>query len=171
MKSLRRFPQRVAVPVLAALGVASFVAYESRSTRLTMTNAGILVDYAPAGAALIFACAVSMAVVGGLARARATRLVGLALALVAAFVGLDCVVFGIAAGRDALSVRSLTVRTTLPWTRIAKLENELAAVVVTDLAGQRVRLDLDSLTAQQRSAFDRTLARRIWESGPPRGAD
>ena len=68
-------------------------------------------------------------------------------------------------------MKSLTSRVTLPWRRIAKIENEPAAVVITDLAGQRVRLDLDTLTAQQRSALDRTLARRIWESGPPRGVD
>jgi len=171
MKSLPRFSQAVAVPALAALSVASFVAYESRGARLTMANTGILIDYAPAGAVLLLACAASMAVVSALARALPTRLVGLVLALATGFFGLDCVTFGIAAGRDALSMKSLTSRVTLPWRRIAKIENETAAVVITDLAGQRVRLDLDTLTAQQRSALDRTLARRIWESGPPRGVD
>jgi hypothetical protein len=171
MKLPRRLPRRATVLILLALSAASLVAYHSQSARLTIGNVGIAVDYAPGGAVFMLACAFGMAVVGALAVALPTRLAGLTLALATAYFGLDCLSFGITAGHDALSVRGLTRRTTLPWKRIAKVENEPYAIVFVDLAGQRVRLDLDVLSAQQRSAFDRTLARRIWESGPLHGAD
>jgi hypothetical protein len=171
MNAPRRLSQRVALPILLVLSVASLVAHHSRSARLTIANVGIVLDYARTAAVFMLVCAAGMAVVGLFARALSTRLVSPALALATAFFGLECLSFGVTAGRDALSVRGLTSRTTLPWSRIAKVENEPTSVVLVDLAGQRVSLQLDALTAQQRSAFDRTLARRIWESGPPRQSE
>ena len=171
MRSPRRLPPRVAIPILLALGAASFVAYHWHGARLTIANVGIVVDYAPMPAIFILVCAASILVLGVLAATPLVRLAALALALATAFFGLDSLSFGITAERDALHVKGLMQRATLPWTQIAKVENEPFAVVLVDVSGQRLRLDLATFTAQQRAAFDRTLARRIWESGAPHRAD
>lgn len=171
MKPPRRLPPRIAIPILLTLGAASFVAYHWQSARLTIANVGIVVDYAPRPAVFMLACAAIIAVAGALAATPLVRLAALALALTTVFFGLDSLSFGITAERDALHVKGLTQRAMLPWTQVAKVENESFAVVLVDLSGQRLRLDLATFTAQQRAAFDRTLARRIWESGSPHRAD
>jgi hypothetical protein len=167
MKTPPRLPARLALGLLPALALASFLVYPPRAVRLSIVNVGLVVDYAPISGALLLAFGGLAALAGVLNRSVPVRLAALVLTLTTVLLGLSCLTFNITAERDFLRYRHLTQRETLAWTRVSKVEYGPSDLVVVDLAGRRLRLSLAGLTAQQRAAFDRTLARRIWESGPP----
>jgi hypothetical protein len=167
MKTPPRLPARLALGLLPALALASFLTYPPRTARLTIANVGVVVDYAPISGALLLAFGAVAAFAAVFASSVAVRLAALVLTLTTALLGLSCLTFSITAERDVLRYRHLMQRETLAWTRVSKVEYGPSDLVIIDLAGRRLRLSLAGLTAQQRAGFDRTLARRIWESGPP----
>jgi hypothetical protein len=171
MKMPPRLSARLALGLLLALAAASFLVYPPRAARLTIVNVGVVVDYAPIAGALLLAFGALAALAGVLTSSVVVRLAALALTLTAVLLGLSCLTFSITAERDVLRYRHMTQRETLAWTHVSKVEYGSSDLVVVDLAGRRLRLSLAGLTAQQRAAFDRTLARRIWESGPSHVAE
>jgi hypothetical protein len=130
-----------------------------------MVNAGLTIDSGRQPGIFLFSCAAAFVLVAALAQRAAVRVLAVVLALGTTLIGLDCLTFSATAERDVLRLRRLIGARTLPWTQIAKVEPEPAAAVFVELGGRRLRLDLAGLRPEQRAGFDRTVARRIWESG------
>ena len=166
MKLPLHIPPRVAFAFYVILAAAAFVAHSTRATRLTMVNVGILIEHAPQAALVLLGLGLALLAIAAVTSTLLPRLLGLALALCVTWFGANDLLFRITTDRDALRLRGLVQRTALTWKEVAKVENEGAQVVLVALGGRQVRLDLGRLTEQQRAAFHRTIARRIWEAGP-----
>jgi hypothetical protein len=158
---------RLALAGLGLLGALALGASSAGPPRLTLANTAIVVDYPwtrgasglGAGAAL----ALSAACVP-----RARLRLGLALVgLVAVGAGLQLLLSRTEASASGLRSRGLLGSTSLAWSEVAAVGLRAGALVIEG-AGRRIEVDTTDFTPEQRSALERTIARRVAEVGSGR---
>ena len=136
--------------------------------RAVWLNAGLRIEYAWPRATAALAAAAGAAALAALARARVPRLLAGALALAAALAGAGLLTYRLEAIDAGLVERRLLGTARLAWADVASVEPEPDALVVSG-GGVRLRIDTARLTPEQRASLERTIARRVRESGrePP----
>jgi len=132
--------------------------------RAVWLNAGLRIEYPwPRGTAAL-AAAAGAAALAALARARALRLLAGALAVAAALAGAGLLTYRLEALDAGLAERRLLGTARLAWADVASVEQEPQALVVSG-RGLRLRIDTGRLSPEQRASLERTVARRVRESG------
>ena len=145
----------------AAILVTAGAIASMGSPRLTLTNAGLIVEYpwfrglgaivAAAGAALAF-----LSVEG-----RWKRAVALAFAAVAVGVGAHLLAYRLEADADGISFRGLGGRRVIAWPVVSRVEGGPGGIVVAGADDNRIELDTTDFRPDQRASVERTIARRV----------
>lgn len=129
--------------------------------RLTLTNAGLSVEYpwfrgigaliAAAGAGLL---AVAL-------RRRWPRIAAAALAALGLAVGAHLLAYRLEADADGLSSRGLTGRRAVTWPGVSRVEGGPGTIAVVGTDETRIEIDTTDFRPEQRASLERTIARRI----------
>jgi len=163
-----RAPLRIA---LVALGAIVFVAgaYASQGPpRLTLLNAGLRVQHSwlhPLGALAAAAGAVLLAVASP---PRWARMIFYGLSAFSVLVAIHLALYRVDADQGGLASRGLLGRTRIPWGEVAGVDGDAGLVVVTGKDQRKIKVDTADFRPEQRATLDRTIARRVRESSPPK---
>lgn len=148
--------------LLATAAAATAVALGA--PRFTWENAGLRVDHPPQqGAAAALAAA---AVVGASwsAGPRAARVAGLVLAAAVAALGAHRLAWRVEAVEAGLRERTLAGWRGIPWSDVDAVEASERAIRLRGRKGDRLEVATGGFTAEDRTRFERTIARRIKEA-------
>jgi hypothetical protein len=135
--------------------------------RLTLSNAGIGIDYPAVRTVALFAAA---AVAAGLAFVLPRRVTGVAaLVVVTGFsiLGLHRLAYRLLVGPAGLSVRDLRGSRRLAWRDVTKADPEAHVLLLEGRGGERVSIETSGFTAQQRATLERAVARHVREAQAP----
>jgi len=152
----------VGAGALTAIAVAALAL---RATRLTIANDGISLAFPWTAAATPAVCGLALATLAVLTRARRLRVLLVALALAVLGAAAATVSFRIAASPDALRVRGLFSSTTVGWGEVSRVDTSPQGIAITALDGRRILVDTRALSPEWRQALERTVARRLRETG------
>ncbi len=134
--------------------------------RMLWLNTGLRIAYAWTRGAGALAAAAGAAGLAAALRPRAGRVVaGVVAVLLAAFAA-ERFAYRADVVEDAIAVRTLAGASRLPWTDVTHVESILGAMTVIT-AGKTLSVPTSSLSAEQRAALERTVARRVREAGTP----
>jgi hypothetical protein len=158
---------RIAALALAAL-VAVVAFYVSLGPpRVLWLNAGLEIahEWTHGAAALVAAGAV--AAMAAVLHRRGPQALALVAAASLAVFGAQRLAYRVDAVEDALSLRTILGTTRIPWTAVTRMDaapGHLTAV--SDAAA--IRIGTASLSADERAALERTVARRMREADSSR---
>lgn len=155
--------------ILSASALVLFLAgawFSSGPARLTLVNVGLRVDYPwprALGAAVAFLGAAGAAV---LFRRLWARVLLACLAALAFYVALHLSLFRFDASDTGVSFRGVLGTDRLAWAEVRKVETGPGLRVLLGPGDHRVGVDTTDLLPTDAAALDRTIARRVAESGP-----
>jgi hypothetical protein len=152
----------VALALAAVVAAAAF--YVSLGPpRVLWLNAGLEIahEWTHGAAALLAAAAV--AAMGAALHRRAPQVLALVAAASLAVFGAQRLAYRVDAVQDALSLRTILGTTRIPWKAVTRMDaapGHLTAVA----DGTAIRIATASLSADERAALERTVARRLREA-------
>ena len=156
--------------VAGALVVAAVALYLSLGPpRVLWLNAGLTLAYDGTKGLAALVAAAAVAALAFLTPRRAGRVAALVAASGLLVFGVHRLVYRVDAAADAIAARNILGTTRIPWkavTRIDATPGHLTAVA----DGAAIRIGTASLSADERAALERTVARRLREadgSAPP----
>ena len=138
------------------------------SPRLTLTNAGLSVEYPWYRGAGALAAALGAALLALAVRRRWPRVAAGVLAAVGLAVGAHLFAYRLEADAAGLSSRGLGGRRVVAWPAVSRVEGGPGAIVVVGADETRIEVDTTDFRPEQRASLERTIARRIRDSTPPR---
>jgi hypothetical protein len=153
-------------PLLAGVAILAGAGLALRPARVTWLNSGLRIDYPWPRAAAALGAALGAALLATLLRRRLLRLLALTLAFLFLLFGARLLAYRVDAGDRGLTLRGLLGSTTLLWAEVARVETGERALVLTDRAEARLAVGTGDLAPDQRAGLERTIARRVRESGP-----
>ena len=154
---------RTAALVLAAIVIVLGVYLALGPPRVLWLNTGLRIEYEwKSSAAALLAAAGAAGLAWGVRRTIARALLAGFAVLFVAF-GIHRLAYRVEAVDDGLRSRGLLGTTLLPWASISRVDmGRDGLALVSDRGATRV--DTGQLTADQRAAFERTVARRVREA-------
>lgn len=157
--------RRVATFLAAAVAVGGAVLAFVTPQRLVVLNEGFRVDYTWPTVLGAVLCALGLAALAVLLRPLAARGVCVLLALVAAGTAVSRAVYAVAADRAALTARGLTESARIAWPEVRQVQSDSRELQVAGFGDARIRIDTGGLRAHDRATLERTISRRVQESG------
>jgi hypothetical protein len=157
MGGRRRLVAAVALIVLGA--VASM-----GPPRLTLTNAGLSVEYPWFRGAGALAAALGAALLALAVRRRWPRVAAGALAVLGLAVGAHLLAYRLEADAAGLSSRGLGGRRVVAWPSVSRVEGGPGAIVVVGADQTRIEVDTTDFRPEQRASLERTIARHLRDS-------
>ncbi len=155
---------RDAALLLAAIAMVAGLYLSLGPPRVLWLNTGLSIGYEwKRGAASFLAGAGAAGLAGGI-RPRGGRVILAALAAAFAVFGAYRLAYRVEAVEDALRVRTLLGTTSLPWASITRVDITPGELALTSDRGT-TQVETADLTADQRAALERTVARRVREAG------
>jgi Bacterial PH domain len=163
MKESASVRYRNAALVLAAVVAAVALYFSLGPPRVLWLNAGLTLAYERTkGAAALVAAAAAAAIALTAGRRLAQVVAVLATAALAVF-GVHRLLYRVDAVEGALSLRTILGTTTIPWTAITRVDATPGHfTAVAD--GAAIQIGTTSLSADERAALERTVARRLREA-------
>ena len=131
--------------------------------RLTLTNAGLSVEYPWFRGAGALAAALGAALLALTMRRVWPRVAAGAMAALAVAVGAHLLAYRLEADAAGLSARGLGGRRVVAWPAVSRVEGGPGAIVVVGADETRIEVDTTDFRAEQRASLERTIARRIRE--------
>jgi Bacterial PH domain len=157
---------RNAALVLAALVIAVAVYFSLGPPRVLWLNAGLTLAHESGKGVSALVAAAAAAAIAYSAGSRAAQVIAGIAALALAVFGVHLLVYRVDAVEEALSRRTLLGTTRIPWkavTRVDSTPGHFTAVADTTA----IRIGTASLSADERAALERTVARRLREADGP----
>jgi hypothetical protein len=133
------------------------------SPRITLVNAGLLIEYPWRQGAGGLAAALGLALVALAVPVRWARITTAVLALGAAVLGLDRLTYRLQADDRGLVSRNWLGPTVVSWADVTRVQSGPEVVVVWGNGDAQVRVDTSHFEPQQRASLDRTISRRVRE--------
>ena len=148
---------------LLALAAAA-VAVAGGGPRLTWENAGLRVDHPPHQGAAAALAAGAMVGASWPSRRRAAGVVGLAVAAALAGLAAHRLAWRVEAVDAGLRERTLAGWSAIAWRDVEAVEPSAEALSLRGREGQRLDVATRGFRAEDRTRFERTLARRVREA-------
>ena len=159
---LTRRSALLALASLAALLLGLWGAWGA--PRLTLSNAGLGIDYpALRSLALLGAAAVAAVLVFVLPR-RALGVLALVAVTGFSILGLHRLAYRLEVGPAGVSVRDLRGSRRLAWRDVTRVEPDPHSLLLQGRGGDRALIDTSGFTPEQRASIERTVARRVREA-------
>ena len=136
--------------------------------RLTLTNAGLSVEYPWYRGAGALVAAVGAALLVSALQRRWPRIAAGALAALGLAVGAHLLAYRLEADATGISSRGLSARRTVAWPAVARVEGGPGSMVVVGADETRIEIDTTDFRPEQRASLERTIARRIKDSSTAR---
>jgi hypothetical protein len=159
-------PARLALVAIGLLATAAATAYLTCPAQLLLTNSGLTLTLSRHVGLGLAVCACALAGLGFLAASRRVRLLAGALSLLVLASALEVVCFRIEALGEGLHLQTTFTRTRLAWNRVTRVRVDGRVLLVVDADGRQWGMSLGRLSAGQRAALERTLARRVVAGDP-----
>ena len=99
---------------------------------------------------------------------RWARVIFIPLAVLSVLVAIHLALYRVDADQVGLASRGLLRRTSIPWGEVMGVDGDGGLVVVTGRNQNKIRVDTTDFRPDQRATLDRTIARRVRESSPPK---
>ncbi len=155
--------KRVAAVALILLGAIVSMG----PPRLTLTNAGLSVEYPWFRGVGALAAALGAALLALAVRRRWPRIAAGVLAALGLAVGAHLLAYRLEADAAGLSSRGLAGRQVVAWPAISRVEGGPGALVVIGADETRIEVDTTDFRPEQRASLERTIARRIHDGAAP----
>jgi len=136
--------------------------------RLTLTNAGLSVEYPWFRGAGALVAAFGAALLALAVRRRWPRVAAGALAALGLAVGVHLLAYRLEADAAGLSARGLSGSRAVAWPAVSRVEGGPGAIVVVGTDETRIEVDTTDFRPEQRASLERTIARRVRDSSPSR---
>jgi len=155
-----------ALALAAAIAAAAFYA-SLGPPRVLWLNAGLEIAHEwTHGAAALLAAAAAVGMAASL-RNRAGQVLALLGAVALGIFGAHRLAYRVDAVQDALSLRTILGTTRIPWTAVTRMD--AGPEYLTAVAdGAAIRIGTASLSAEEKAALERTVARRMKEADSSR---
>jgi hypothetical protein len=160
---------------LAAVGVVLTIggaAFSVGPPRLLLFNAGLLIEYPPSRGLATLVAVAGLGLVTAVLRRRALRLLAAVAAVGALFVALHLLLYRLEANDAGLVSRGVLGSTGIAWKDIVGLDRGGDLLILTGKGDREIRIDTTDFAPEQRASLQRSIARRVRESGgtlaPPR---
>lgn len=147
----------VAAVVLIVAGAAASMG----PPRLTLTNAGLSVEYAWFHGAGALAAAAGAVLLAWTLQGRWPRMAAGALAALGLGVGIHLLAYRLEADAAGISSQGISARRTLAWPAVSRVEGGPGTIVVVGADESRIEIDTTDFRPEQRASIERTIARRI----------
>jgi hypothetical protein len=154
--------------LLLALGGATLVAGLAMAfgpPRVVWLNAGPRLEYPSALAIAAGMAASGAALLAGVATKRAWRVVFALAASGLLALAAQRLLYRLEVLEDGVHARGLLGTRHLPWTAVAHVELRSDALVLEDAHAAALEIGTSGLTPDQRASLERTVARRVRETG------
>ena len=135
--------------------------------RLTLTNAGLSVEYPWFRGAGALAAAIGATLLALALRRRWARVGAGLLAALGVAVGVHLLAYRVEADAEGLSSRGLGGRRVVAWPAVSRVEGGAGAIVVVGADETRIEVDTTDFRPEQRASLERTIARRIHDAAAP----
>lgn len=153
---------------LGGVGIGLTVAGGLLSTgapRLVFVNAGLQVEYPVTRGLAALAATAGLALVAAAIPKLAFRLLACVAALGVSFVALHLLLYRLEASDAGLLSRGVLGTTAIEWREVVGLDRGGDELIVTGRSDRQVRIDTTDFGSDQRATLERTIARRVRESG------
>jgi hypothetical protein len=153
---------------LAVIGIAITVVGALRSVgapRLIFVNAGLQIEYPVARGLAALGAMAGVALVAAALPKLALRLVACVAALGVSFVALHLLLYRLEATDAGLLSRGVIGTTAIAWREVVGVDRGGDQLIVTGRNGTEIRIDTTDFESDQRATLERTIARRVQESG------
>jgi len=151
----------------AVLVVAGAIA-SAGPPRLTLTNAGLSVEYPWFRGAGALVAAAGAALLASAFRKRWPRVAAGALAALGLAVATHLLAYRLEADAAGISSQGIGARRTVAWPAVSRVEGGPGAIVVVGADQTRIEIDTTDFRPEQRASLERTIARRIKDSSAAR---
>jgi hypothetical protein len=148
---------------LLALAVAAGV-FAAGPPRFTWENAGLRVDHPPQQAAAAALAAAAVVSAAWSARPRALGAAGLALGAALAFLAAHRLAWRVEALEKGLRERTLAGWSAMAWSDVEAVEPSPRVIRLRGRGGARLEIATRGFAADDRTRFERTIARRVREA-------
>lgn len=153
---------------LAAVGIGITVIGGLRSVgppRLVFVNAGLQIEYPLARGLAALGAMAGVALVAAALPKLALRLVACVAALGVFFVALHLLLYRLEATDAGLLSRGVLGTTGMAWREVMGVDRGGDQLIVTGRGDKQIRIDTTDFESDQRATLERTIARRVQESG------
>ena len=155
--------RRAAAPfALLAAAVAALV-LALGPPRLVWENEGLRMDHPPRRAVAAFAGAAALAA-APLGLRRRYRALGAAAAIAGCILGAERLSWRVEVVENGVSARGLRGATRVSWGEVEAVEPSAQAVTLRGRGGNALEVSTRGFTAEDRTRFERTVARRVKEA-------
>jgi Bacterial PH domain len=154
--------------VLAVLGTALVLGgawFSVGAPRLVLVNAGVHIEYPPRLGWAAMGAVMGLALVAFAVSRLAVRLVIAVAALGTLFVALHLLLYRLEATESGLVSRGVLGTTAIAWRDIVGLDRGGDLLLLNGRNGGQIRVDTTDFSPTQRATLQRTIARRVQESG------
>ncbi len=155
---------RTAIRAALLATAAAAIAVALGPPRFTWENDGLRVDHPPQQGAAAALAAAALVGASWSARPRAARVAGLVLAAAAAALGAHRLAWRVEAVETGLRERTLAGWHGIPWSDVDAVEASARALRLRGRQGDRLEVGTGDFSAEDRTRFERTVARRIKEA-------
>ena len=150
--------------IAAAVLIAAGAAVSMGAPRLTLTNAGLSVEYPWFRGAGAIVAALGAALLAVVVQRRWARVAAGALAALGVVVGGHLLAYRLEADAAGFSSRGLGGRQAVAWPAIRRVDTGPGVLVLVDGDEARIEVDTTDFRPEQRASLERTIARRIKDS-------
>lgn len=162
-KTRLRNPLRLLLVVTFALVLVACFLSLRPTLKLTLSNAGLVLEEAPAGGVVTLLAAVAL-VGSAVLREGRFRWAAVSLALILALAGVHHLLFRLEVGPEGLALRGLRGSRALAWWDVTRVDANPEALEITVHGGGSLRIATGSFTPEQRAALERTVSRLYREA-------
>jgi hypothetical protein len=153
---------------LAALGTGITVVGALRSVgppRLVFVNAGLQIEYPVIRGLAALGAMAGVALIAAALPKLALRLLACVAALGVCFVALHLLLYRLEATDAGLLSRGVLGTAAIAWKEVVGVDRGGDELIVTGRNDRQIRIDTTDFEPDQRATLERTIARRVQESG------
>jgi len=136
--------------------------------RLTLTNAGLSVEYPWSRSLGALGATLGASLLAAAVRRTWGRVAAGALAVLALGVGAHLLAYRVEADAAGFSSRGLAGRRTVAWPAVSRVDARPGALVVVGGDDTRIEVDTTDFRPEQRASLERTIARRLRDTSTAR---
>ncbi len=136
---------------------------------LTLLNEGIRLRYPWPAVTAAAVAVVALAALAALLRPLPARGLAVLLALVAGAFAVERATYLVAADAVALTSAGLVERSRIAWPEVRQVQGDGRTLRVSGFGENQIVIETASLRPQDRATLERTVSRRVQESGPAVG--